>query len=207
MSLQEYQNFLFNAIIQDWKREFKKYQKWASYFKKASQIRILSSDTDLTFSIKNRPMIIDDGKENMPGGEMFCAPQHKTTKGYIKFTYPAITSGKEVTDIYLEFKNGKVTKSTASKNQNFLKEMINTDKGSSYLGELGIGLNKNINKFTKNLLFDEKISGTVHLALGMAYKECKGTNKSALHWDIVKDMKNAELIVDGTVIQKKGRFI
>jgi len=206
MSLQEYENFLFKAVIQDWKKEAKKYNKWASYFKNTKNIRILSSDTDLTFSIKNRPMIIDDGKENMPGGEMFCAPQHLTTKGYIQFTYPAIRSGTEVSNIFLAFKNGKVTKATASKNEDFLKKMIKTDKGSSYLGELGIGLNKNINKFTKNLLFDEKQDKTIHLALGMAYKECLGTNKSALHWDIVKDMKDSELILDGTVIQKNGKW-
>ncbi|MAG20205.1 hypothetical protein CL618_02115 [archaeon] len=206
MSLEEYNNFFFKAVIQDWEKETKKYNKWKSYFKNADQIRILSSNTDLKFSMKKRPMILDEGKENMPGGEMFCAPLHKTTKGYINFTYPAIRAGTEVTDIFLEFKDGKVIKSNATKNKEFLKKMIQTDAGSPYLGELGIGLNKNITKFTKNLLFDEKQDKTIHLALGMAYKECLGTNKSALHWDIVKDMKDSELIVDGTIIQKNGKW-
>ena len=113
--------------------------------------------------------------------------------GYIKFEYPAIRNGKEVNDIYLKFKEGKVIEANASKNQDFLIEMLKTDENSSYVGEFGIGCNPRVNRFTKDLLFDEKIGGTIHLALGSAYKDNGGGNDSAIHWDIVKDMKNAKI--------------
>ena len=159
-------------------------------------------------SVKERPLIIDDGKENMPGGEMFYAPIRESVEGYVKFTYPAIRSGNEVRGIKVKFKNGKVDKATATKNEKFLKTMLNLDAGAQYVGELGIGCNQQIDKFTKNLLFDEKIGGTIHLAFGMAYKECKGKNKSALHWDIVCDLrKKGQIIVDGKVIQRNGKWI
>lgn len=208
MSLEEYEDFLFNATNQDWNKEKKRLYKIKSLFKNANKIRIVGSDTDIEMGVKGREFIVDAGEENMPGGEIFCAPLEKTVNGKIKFTYPAVRSGREVNDVELEFKNGKVIKAKASKNEKFLKEVINTDKGSRYIGELGIGGNLQINKFTKNLLFDEKLNFTIHLALGMAYKECKGTNKSALHWDIVKDLKKGgKIIVDGKVVQKNGKWI
>ncbi|MBU1136413.1 MAG: aminopeptidase, partial [Nanoarchaeota archaeon] len=122
------------------------------------------------------------------------------------FEYPAIYSGKEVTDIYLKFKDGKVIEFNASKNLDLLKAVLETDENSSYVGEFGIGCNPKINKFTKNLLFDEKISGTIHLALGMAYKDNKGGNDSSVHWDIVKDMSKASIILDKKIIQKNGKW-
>ena len=208
ISFKKYKDFFFRAVNQDWKKESKRLKKIHSLFKGADKIRIIAPGTDIKMSVKNRPLIIDDGKENMPGGEMFYAPLKKSVKGYIKFTYPAIRAGNEVKGIRIEFKDGKVVKATAKQNEKFLKEMIKTDSGSKYVGELGIGCNTKIDRFTKNLLFDEKIGGTIHLALGMAYKECKGKNKSALHWDIVCDLKKGgQIIVDGKIIQKNGRFI
>jgi len=139
---------------------------------------------------------------------MFYAPLRETVDGYISFTYPAIRAGKEVKGIKLWFKDGKVVKAKAKTNEKFLKEMINLDPGSKYVGELGIGCHEKVDRFTKNLLFDEKIGGTIHLALGMAYKECKGKNRSALHWDIVCDLrKNGQIIVDGKVVQRNGKWI
>jgi aminopeptidase len=140
----------------------------------------------------------------MPGGEVFMAPVRESLNGWIKFDYPAIEGGKEVTDIFLKFENGKVVEATASKNEDFLKEMISVDENASYVGEFGIGCNPKINRFTKNLLFDEKIGGTIHLALGAAYKENGGGNDSGIHWDIVKDMRKAKIIVDGKIIQENG---
>lgn len=208
MSYEAFKNFFFNAANQDWVKESKRLKKIHSLFKGANIIHIKAPGTDLKMSVKGRPLIVDDGKENMPGGEMFYAPIKESVEGHIKFTYPAVRSGKEVRGIRIEFKKGKVVKAKATKNEKFLKEMINLDKGSKYVGELGIGCNKKINRFTKNLLFDEKIGGTIHLALGMAYKECKGDNKSALHWDIVCDLrKNGQIIADGKVIQNNGRWI
>jgi aminopeptidase len=134
------------------------------------------------------------------------APVRKSVEGFIKFDYPAIESGREVTDIYFEFKKGKVAKFLASKNEKFLKQVLSTDKNSSYIGEFGIGMNPKIKKFSKNLLFDEKIAGTIHLALGMAYKENGGGNDSAIHWDIVKDMGSAKIILDGKHIQENGKW-
>ncbi len=134
------------------------------------------------------------------------APVRNSLNGWIKFDYPAIESAKEVVDIYLEFQNGKVVKATASKNEDFLKEMLNTDENASYVGEFGIGMNPKVTKFTKNLLFDEKMGGTIHLALGAAYKENGGGNDSAIHWDIVKSMKNAKIVLDGKVVQENTKW-
>ena len=140
-------------------------------------------------------------------GEVFTEPVKNSVNGYIEYSFPAIKSGKEVDGIKLEFKNGKVVKATATKNEKFLKEMINMDKGASYIGEFGIGTNFGITKFVKQILFDEKIGGTIHLALGKAYEETGGENKSALHWDMIKDLrKGGQVIIDGKVIQKNGKF-
>ena len=144
--------------------------------------------------------------DNVPMGEVFMAPVRESLNGWIKFDYPAIRSGKEVTDIELKFENGKCIEAKASKNEDFLKEMLNTDENASYVGEFGIGMNPKVNRFTKDLLFDEKMGGTIHLALGAAYKENGGGNDSALHWDIVKDMKKAKIILDGKVIQDKAKW-
>lgn len=207
MSLRKYKKWFFRAVNQNWPKEAERLKKIHSLFKNANIIQIKAPGTNLKLSVKNRPLIVDDGHENMPGGEMFYAPIRKSVNGCIKFTYPAIRAGNEVRGIKLTFKNGKVIKATAAKNQKFLKEMINMDKGSKYVGELGIGCNPKIDKFTKNLLFDEKIFPSIHLALGMAYKECKGKNKSALHWDIVCDMKKGEIIVNNKTVQKNGKWI
>lgn len=208
MPFKKYKKFFFRAVNQNWVKESKRLKKIHSLFKNAKIIQILAPGTDICMSVKGRPLIVDDGKENMPGGEMFYAPIRGTVNGKIKFTYPAIKAGKEVRGIRLEFKKGKVTKAKATKNEKFLKAMIKMDKGAQYVGELGIGCNTKIDRFTKDLLFDEKIGGTIHLALGMAYKECKGKNKSALHWDIVCDLrKGGQIIVDGKIVQRNGKWI
>ena len=175
---------------------------------KAEKIRIVGEDTNIEIGVKNRPFIVDAGEENFPGGEIFNAPLEYETEGRIHFTYPAIRAGREVEDIVVEFKKGKVVKATARKNEKFLNAMLDTDKGSRYLGELGIGFNPKVTKFTKDLLFDEKLGGSIHCAFGMAYTECKGTNKSALHWDIVKDLrKYGKIIADNKVVQRNGKWL
>ncbi len=204
MDLVEYENFVFNACLQDWKTLGKKMDRIKSKFKKNSEIHLIGKDVDLRFLVHGDKAIADKGEENMPGGEVFMAPVRESVNGWIKFEYPAIRNGKEVTDIELKFKDGKVIESKASKNADFLKEMLNIDKNSSYLGEFGIGCNPKITKFTKELLYDEKIGGTIHLALGMAYKENGGGNDSALHWDIVKSMKKAKIVVDNRILQENG---
>jgi len=204
MDITDYENFVFGACIQDWEKVSKIMNKVLNKFKKGENVHLLGENVDLKFKIHGDKAKTDLDGENMPMGEVFMAPVRESLNGWIKFDYPAIESGKEVTDIYLKFQDGKVIESIASKNQDFLKEMLATDENASYVGEFGIGMNPKINKFTKNLLFDEKIGGTIHLALGMAYKENGGGNDSAIHWDIVKDMKKAKIILDNKVVQDKG---
>jgi len=206
MSLTEYENFVYNACLQDWKKLSKQINKIKNVFAKGKEVYLIGESIDLKFSIKGKNAVADCGEENMPGGEVFMAPVRESMNGWIKFDYPAIESGKEVTDIFLKFENGKVTESKASKNEDFLKEMLKTDENASYVGEFGIGCNPKINKFTKNLLFDEKIGGTIHLALGNAYKDNSGGNDSAIHWDIVKDMKNSKIILDEKIVQDNGKW-
>ncbi len=204
MSLNEWENFVFQSCLIDWKKFSKFLDKINNKFEKGSQVHLLGDNVDLKFSIKGKNSVADKGEENMPGGEIFMAPVRDSLNGWIKFEYPAIEHGKEVAGIYLKFKEGKVIESKADKNEDFLKEMLSTDAYSSYVGEFGVGCNPRITKFTKNLLFDEKISGTIHLALGMAYKQNGGGNPSSIHWDIVKDMRKAKIILDNKVIQENG---
>ena len=207
MSLTEWENFVYTACLDvDWKKFGKRLDKISGVFEKGKKIHLIGEGVDLKFSIEGKNCASDKGEENMPGGEVFMAPVRESLQGWIKFDYPAIESGKEVTDVFLRFENGNVVESTASKNEDFLHEMLATDENSSYVGEFGVGCNQNINKFNKNLLFDEKIGGTIHLALGMAYKENGGGNDSSIHWDIVKDMRKAKIILDGKVVQEKGKW-
>ncbi len=204
MSIHDYEDFVFGAILQDWNKIKAHAEKIVRKFKKGKHVHLLGRNVDLEFDIHGDKAMHDIRGDNIPAGEIFMAPVRESTNGWIKFDYPAIEAGKEVPDIELTFEKGKVVKYNCSKNKNFLKEQLKTDKNSSYLGEFGIGFNPKIKKFTKNLLFDEKIGGTIHLALGMAYKGNGGGNDSAIHWDIVKDMKKGQIILDGKVIQENG---
>lgn len=206
MSLTEYENFVYGACLQDWGKIGNQMDKIMKKFKKNSKVHLIGEGVDLKFLVHGEKISADKGHENMPGGEIFMAPVRESLNGWIKFDYPAIRDGKEVTDIELKFENGKVIEAKATKNEDFLKEMLATDENASYVGEFGIGCNPKVTKFTKELLFDEKIGGTIHLALGSAYKENGGGNDSAIHWDIVKDMKKAKIVVDGKIIQDKGKW-
>ena len=206
MSLEEYEDFVFGACLQDWAKLGKEIDKVLDVFKKAKEVHLIGEGVDLKMKIHGDKALADKGEENMPGGEVFMAPVRESLEGWIKFDYPAVRDGKEVTDIYLKFSKGKVIEAKAAKNEDFLKQMLATDANSSYVGELGIGMNPKVTKFTKDLLFDEKIGGTIHLALGMAYKENGGGNDSAIHWDIVKDMHKAKIVLDGKVIQENGQW-
>ena len=206
MSLCEYENFVYNACLIDWKKFGERLEFISKKFEKGKNVWLNGENVDLKFSISGKNCVADCGEENMPGGEIFMAPVRESLNGWIKFEYPAIRNGKEVTDVFLRFEKGKVVEARASKNEDFLHEMLKTDENSSYVGEFGIGVNPHVNKFTKDLLFDEKINGTIHLALGMAYTQNGGGNDSALHWDIVKDMHKAKIILDGKVAQEGGKW-
>lgn len=204
MSLTEYEDFVFDACLQDWVKLGKQMDKVLKSFKKNSEVWLVGEGVDLKMKVHGEKAVADKGEENMPGGEIFMAPVRESLNGWIKFDYPSVRDGKEVSDIELVFKDGKVVEAKASKNEDYLKKMLAVDANAEYVGELGIGCNPKVKKYTNNLLFDEKIGGTIHLALGMAYKENGGGNDSALHWDIVKSMKKAKIIVDGKEIQKNG---
>jgi|TARA_Y100000310_G_scaffold345160_1_gene462278 aminopeptidase len=208
MSLEEFEDFVYKTTNLDWKKESKKMERVYKIMSEGKEVRLVHKDTDLKFSIRGRKFIVADGTHNMPDGEIFTAPVETTTEGFISFTFPTIYSGREVDGVSLVFKDGNVIKATAQKNQSLLKTLLGTDEGSKRLGEFGIGLNYGINKFIKNILFDEKIGGTIHLALGMAYPECKGINKSAIHWDMIKDMRNGgKIYLDGKLVSENGKFL
>ena len=158
-------------------------------------------------SIKGRSFKEADGKYNFPDGEIFTGPVEDSVNGWIRFRYPAIYGGQEVTDIELWFENGKVVREKASKGQELLTSLLDTDNGARYLGEWGIGTNYGIQRFTKNMLFDEKIGGTIHLAVGASYPETGGKNESGLHWDMLCDMADSEVHVDGELFYKNGKTV
>jgi aminopeptidase len=208
MSLKNYADFCFGATNIDWQKHSKYQDQIVKLLKGTDKVRIVAKDTDLTLSIKNRPPIKCDGKMNMPDGEVFFSPIKNSVNGTIRYTFPGLYNKTEVQDIKLTFKNGKVIKEEAKTNLKFLTTMLNTDPGARYLGELGIGTNPGIQKFSKDILFDEKMAGTVHLALGQSYKEAVEDNKSAIHWDMILDLrKGGELYVDDKLIQKNGKWI
>lgn len=204
MSLTEYENFVYNACLIDWNKFGKRLDKINSVFEKGKNIHLIGEGIDLKFSIKGKNSIADKGEENMPGGEIFMAPVRESLNGWVKFDYPRIVSGKQISGVYLKFINGKITEFDCEKGKEFLGELIKSDENASYIGEFGIGCNPRINRYSNDLLFDEKINGTIHLALGMAYKQNGGGNDSAIHVDIVKDMHKAKIVLDGRVVQSEG---
>ena len=170
-------------------------------------VRILAKDTDLTLSIEGRPFINCDGKENFPDGEIFAGPVENSAQGTIRFTYPAIEYGREVQNVWLRFEDGKVVEAKADKGEEFLHKRLDTDVGARYVGEFAIGTNRGIQRFTRNTLFDEKIGGTCHLAVGRGYPESGSRNESAIHWDMVCDLRDGgEIWVDDVLIHKDGEF-
>lgn len=209
MSLADYEDFLFQAIVGiDWQKLGREQARLSGRMNKTKRVRIVSNRTDLTLDIAGRKTINACGKHNMPDGEIFTSVVEDSTQGRIRFSYPAIYQGREVEGIELEFAAGKVVKAGAEKGQEFLGTVLKADAGAKRLGELGIGNNFAINRFTKNILFDEKIGGTVHLALGRAYKETLGKNESAIHWDMICDLKEGgELYFDDQLVQRNGQWL
>ncbi len=216
MSISEYADFVFRAgllhrphPIAAWKKIHTTQQRLADYMNKASEVRFVAPNgTDISFGVKGRHWINCDGENNFHDGEVFTGPVENATEGEVHFTFPAVYQSREVTDAWLRFKNGKVVDAGASKNEDFLFQMMDQDKGGRTLGELAFGTNYSITQFTRNTLFDEKIGGTIHLALGAAYPESGGKNKSGLHWDMVCDLrKGGRIEVDGKTIAKNGRFV
>jgi aminopeptidase len=163
---------------------------------------------DLTLSIAGRTFINSDGKRNMPSGEIFTGPVEDSVNGWIRFTYPALRGGREVEGVELGFEQGKVVRAGATKNEDYLISQLDSDPGARYLGEFAIGTNYQIQKFTKSILYDEKIGGTLHVAVGAGYPETGSRNQSAVHWDFICDMRQeSEILVDGELFYRNGQFV
>ncbi len=208
MSHEDMMEFFFKATLRDWSQEAEWYREIQEVFQAARHVRIVGVNTDLAFSTEGRTYEVADGHLNMPDGEIFTAPVDDSATGQICFEFPAVYFGEKVPGIKLEFTSGKVAKASADANEELLKKLINMDGGSNSIGEFGVGLNFGIDRFSSDILYDEKIGGTIHIALGRAYAECGGINQSALHWDIVKDLrKEGEIYLDGLKIYENGRFL
>ncbi len=215
MSLREYEEFVFRAgllhlpdPVAAWKSVSERQQRLVDFLNGKKEVRVIAKETDIRFGIEGRRWVNCDGHENFPDGEVFTGPIEDATEGTIRYSFPAVHHARECHDIVLKFKAGKVMEAHASKGEEFLLQMIDQDAGARTLGELAIGTNYGIQKYTKNTLFDEKIGGTCHAALGAAYPETGGKNESGLHWDMVCDLRQpgCRIEVDGQTILEAGRF-
>jgi aminopeptidase len=207
MTLAEYEDFIYDAVLRDWDAEAERMRRIADVFDVAEEVRLVGAGTDLTLSLSGRTGHIDDGHINMPGGEVFYSPVEDGTEGVVEFgEFPAVYFGTEVQGARLRFEGGKVVDATARVNEHFLVSTLDTDEGARRLGEFGIGCNAGIQRFMKNVGFDEKIDGTIHLAVGSSYNG--GLNSSAIHWDIVKDLRSdGSIYADGRLVQQHGRWL
>jgi aminopeptidase len=215
MSLTEYEDFVYSACLGDpddpighWQRFSARQDKIIAWLKGKRNVHVTAPDSDLTFSIAGRTFINCDCRLNVPDGEVFTGPVENTMNGRVYFSYPAIENGHEVTGVRLWFENGKVVKASADKNEDFLLKTLDTDEGARRVGEFAFGTNDSITKFTKQILFDEKIGGSFHMALGSSYPETGGQNTSAIHWDMICDMRlQGEVTIDGHLFYKNGKFM
>ncbi|WP_461207783.1 aminopeptidase [Clostridium sp. DL1XJH146] len=215
MSLSEYEDFVYGAGLLDkedpiaeWKRISAEQERWVKYLDGKKKLHIISKDTDLTVNIDGRKWINCDGKANFPDGEIFTSPVEDGVNGHISFSFPGIYFGKEIEGIRLEVKDGLVVKALAKKGEDLLHSLLKIDEGSSRFGEVAIGTNYGIQKFTRNMLFDEKIGGTVHLAIGDSMPEAGGLNRSTIHWDMLCDMREeGKIYADGELFYENGQFI
>jgi aminopeptidase len=209
MSLGEYEDFVFAACLLDWPEEGRRMRRIADRFDRADEVRVVSDDTDLRVSLAGRRGRVGEGYGNMPGGEVFYSPIEDSAEGVVAFNdYPAITGGEEVEGIRLAFKDGRVVEASARRGEETLLKTIDTDAGARVLGEIGLGCNPHIQRYTRNVLFDEKMYGTIHLALGSGFPRIGGTNESSLHWDIIKDMRRGgRIFCDLELVQENGAWV
>lgn len=214
MDLYSYAEFINKSLfldeenpVDEWKKMQKTQDLIINYLNKVKNIQVIGENTDLRLSVNDRKWINCSGQRNLPDGEVYTGPVEDSVNGYIRFTYPGIYMGKEVENIYLEFKNGEVTEATATKGEEVLHEILKVEN-AKILGEFAIGTNFGISKFTKNMLFDEKMGGTIHCALGLGFEWTGSKNRSSIHWDILKDMRipGSKIIADGNIIYEEGKW-
>ena len=201
-------DMFFNACLLDWPEVSKEWYRWAEVLNQGKQMRVLGKGTDLRFSLEGRTWDVADGHSNMPDGEIATSPVESTIDGEIYFDFPGVLGGRLMHDIRLRWEKGKLVEAASSTNQDFLQSVVNTDPGASLIGEFAIGTNPAANIFCKDILIDEKIDGTIHIALGRAYPKTGGTNQSAIHWDIIKDMRQeGEIYLDDRLIYRTGKML
>jgi aminopeptidase len=211
--LKEYEDFVFNACnlyhddpIAEWKKLSKRQQSIVNHLNRCTKVHYKGKDIDISFSTEGRTWINSDGKTNMPSGEVYTAPVEDSVNGVVRFSHPSIYMGTEVEDIRLEVKDGEVIKWDAKRGKEFLDQIFDIP-GARRFGEAAVGTNFNIQQFTKNILFDEKIGGTIHMAIGQSYHQCGGKNNSSVHWDMIADMTNGgEIFADGQKVYENGQF-
>jgi aminopeptidase len=216
VSLDEYEDFVFRACFLHkadpaaaWKEIARTQRQIVRKLNHVQTIHITGEDTDLRLSVARRRWVSCDGViGNMPDGEILTSPIENSAEGTIRFTFPAIYMNREVEDVFLRFSKGKVVEARARRGEDFLRHMIASDKGASRIGEFAVGTNRHISRFTKNMLFDEKMAGTIHLALGYSIAHTGGKNTSAIHWDFLKDMRRkARIYADENLIYRDGRLL
>lgn len=215
MSLSEFEEVVYRAAFLDaedpvaaWKAFGARLEEAAAFLETTSELRVLAEDTDLTLSVGGRTWIRADGKRNMPDGEVFTGPVETSAEGTIRFSFPATMRGREVEDVVLRFERGEVVEANAARGQDFLRELVGMDDGARRVGEFAFGLNDAVAEYTGSLLLDEKIGGTVHLALGKSVPGTGGENASALHWDMVCDLRGGgEVYADGELVYRDGAFL
>jgi aminopeptidase len=208
MSVAEFERFFYGACLRDWDKEAATMDRLLARFDAADQVRIVGEETDLTLSIAGRSGEIDDGRTNMPGGEFFFAPVEDSAEGTILYDLPTDLEGAPVDQIRLRFSGGRVEEAHADRGEDALLAALAIDDGARYVGELGIGCNEGITRPARNILFDEKMAGTIHMALGASYPHIGGKNKSSLHWDLIKDLRSGGRIeLDGEVVQENGTWL
>lgn len=215
MSLSDFEDFVYRACFLDdedpiarWKEFSKQQERLVQWLKGKHTVHLLGQDTDLTFSIAGRPFINCDGRLNFPDGEFFTGPIEDSANGYIRYSFPCSFNGVSVEDVRLRFENGVVVAATAARGQDYLDQMLSVDEGARRLGEFAFGNNPFVDRCIRHTLFDEKMYGTVHLALGKSIPESLGVNESAIHWDMVCDLRQgSEIRVDGELFSKDGKFV
>jgi aminopeptidase len=215
MSLPEFEDFVYAAGFLDrddplaeWKAFGERLERIGAFLDGVSELRVVGEDTDLRLGVAGRRWIRSRARENFPDGEVFTGPVETSVEGAIRFTYPAIFEGREVDGVRLRFEGGEVVDASASRGEDLLREMIAVDEGARRVGEFAFGLNEAVKSFTREILFDEKIGGTVHLALGTGYPDTGSVNRSALHWDLICDLREGgEVYADGELVYRDGAFL
>ncbi|MCJ7824734.1 MAG: aminopeptidase [Anaerolineales bacterium] len=214
MSLEDFEDFFFHSTFADtedpiaaWQEVYREHEKLVAWLAGKRDVVVKGENIDLKLSIEGRPFINCYGDSNLPDGEIFTSPVEDSVEGWVRFTYPAIYQGREFAGVELRFEKGRVVKATAEKNQDYLDSILDIDAGARTLGEFAIGTNRNINRFVKNITFDEKLHGTVHMALGFGYPESGSKNESSIHWDMICDMTGGgQILVDGELFYDSGDF-